>query len=386
MGRGPRRGINVWPPFLLMVSTLAWTSSVLALILWSHSLVQTNFFPTFFLFRGNFKRGPIDVRGVMRQRRMPRSKKMYDLCFRSLRGLPLPARALTTLIIESIIGRLLCSEAIIICGYVWMSNHVHMQVFSLDCSALTHFHERLKKRLTDFLKRLLGLSQLNLWDNRTTLGEVLDLEAAIARVVYTYLNPVRAGLARSIDEYRGCNTWKHFISVPPDVNATIELQVPWILATDIEPLSQENPSLSEERHVISIAQEKASSREHNLVRIMPLKWLEAFKIVDPTEIEQIRERIIAQVRLEEARLARKKDSQVRIEGFVVTNDYVPRKKNRKVFMYASCKERRCRFLETFRMFVSQCMRCYLLMKQGYRDVPWPPGCFKPPLPRLCNAI
>lgn len=46
-----------------------------------------------------------------------------------------------------------------------MSNHVHMQVFSLDCGALTHFHERLKKGLADFLKRLLGLSQLHLWDN-----------------------------------------------------------------------------------------------------------------------------------------------------------------------------------------------------------------------------
>jgi hypothetical protein len=73
----------------------------------------------------------------MRKRRMPRSKKMYDLCFRSLRGLPLPARALTTLLIESIMGRLLRTEAIIVCSYVWMSNHVHMQVFSLDCQALT---------------------------------------------------------------------------------------------------------------------------------------------------------------------------------------------------------------------------------------------------------
>lgn len=144
----------------------------------------------------------LDGRGTMRKRRMPRSKKMYDLCFRSLRGLPLPARDLTKLLIESIIGRLLCTEAIIVCGYVWMSNHVHMQVFSLDCMALTHFHERLKKRLTDFLKRLLDLSQLNLWERNTNIGEVLDLEAAIARVVYTYLNPVRAGLVTSIDDYR----------------------------------------------------------------------------------------------------------------------------------------------------------------------------------------
>jgi hypothetical protein len=267
-----------------------------------------------------------------------------------------------------------------------MSNHVHMQVFSLDCGALTHFHERLKKGLTDFLKRLLSISQLNLWDNRTTVGEVLDLEAAIARVVYTYLNPVRAGLVRSIDEYSGCNTWKEFLSVPADVNASVEKEVPWVLLTDVDPLSQENPSLREERELIDTIQERASSRARNIVRVMPLKWLQAFNIVDPVEIEKIRQRIIAQVREEETRLAPKKAPLRRIEGFVVTDAYVPRKKSRKVFMYASCKELRWLFLETFRSFVRRCAECYLLMKQGYLDVPWPPGCFKPPMPQLCNSF
>jgi hypothetical protein len=311
---------------------------------------------------------------------------MYDLCFRSLRGLPLPARSLTKLLIESIMGRLLRTEAIILCGYVWMSNHAHMQVFSLDCEALTHFHERLKKQLTDFLKRLLSLSQLNLWDNRTNIGEVLDLEAAIDRVVYSYLNPVRAGLARSIDEYAGCNTWKEFLSVPADVNASVEKEVPWVLLPDVGPLSQENPSLSEERALVNNIQDKASTRERNVLRIMPLKWLHAFNIVDPIEIEKIRQRIINEVRAEEARLALKKDPLRRIEGFVVTDTYVPRKKSRKIFMYGSSKEVRLEYLETFHDFIRKCRECYRLMKQGYTDVPWPPGCFKPPIPRLCNAF
>jgi hypothetical protein len=317
---------------------------------------------------------------------MLRSRKMYDLCFRALQGLPLPARALTKLLIESIIGRLLQSEAVILCSYVWMSNHLHMQVFSLDCSALTHFHERLKKRLTDFLKRLLNLPRLSLWDNRTTLGEVLDLEAAIERIVYSYLNPVRAGLVRSIDEYSGCNTWREFLSVPADTNASVDKEVPWVFATDIEPLSQENPSLSEERSLIESIEERASSRERNIVKIMPFKWLEAFRITDPAEIEKIRQRIISQVREEEARLAPKKAPAVRVEGFVVDNRYLPRKKERKVFMYSSCKKPRLAFLETFSRFINRCRECYQLMKQGHRDVPWPPACFKPPIPRLCNAL
>jgi hypothetical protein len=311
---------------------------------------------------------------------------MYDLCFRSLKGLPLPARALTTLLIESIMGRLLCSQSVIVCGYVWMSNHVHMQLVSLDCTALTQFHERLKKRLTDFLKRLLGLSQLNLWDKRTTLAEVLDLEAAIARVVYTYLNPVRAGLVRSIGEYTGCNTWREFLSAPADVNATVEKEVPWVFCTDIDPLSQENPSLSEERNLIKTIQQQTNARQRNTVRVMPFKWLEAFNIVDPVEIERIRQRIISEVRREESRLFTEKEPLRRIQGFVVGDSYVPKKKDRKVLMYASTKELRWAFLEAFSRFSMRCAECYQLMKQGYRDLPWPPECFKPPIPRLCNAI
>jgi hypothetical protein len=240
--------------------------------------------------------------------------------------------------------------------------------------------------LTDFLKRLLDLPHLRLWDTRTTIGEVLDLDAAIARVVYTYLNPVRAGLACSIDEYAGCNTWKEFLSVPADVNATVEKETPWILATDITPLSQENPGLSEERTVINSLRERASSRERNTIRIMPLKWLEAFNVVDPVEIEKIRQRVITQVRQEEARLAPKKPPLRRIEGYIVDGRHIPKKKERKVFMYASCKMTRLAFLETFQAFIQRCAECYRLMRQGYKDVPWPAECFKPPIPRLCNGL
>lgn len=311
---------------------------------------------------------------------------MYDICFRALQGLPLPARVLTTLIIESIMARLIRSEDVIICSYVWMSNHVHMQLFSLDGDALTHFHEGLKKRLTDFIKRLLNISHLNLWDTRTTLGEVLDLEAGIERIVYSYLNPVRAGLARSIDEYRGCNTWKEFLAAPADVNAVIERRVPWLFATDMEALSQNNPSLSEERSLVEKVREQASSREEHTLRIQPFKWLQVFNITDPSEIEKIRARIVARVREEEAKLAPKKNPPRRIEGFVVTDTYVPPKKERKVFMYGSTKEVRIAHLEMYRRFIQRCARCYELMKQGMRSITWPPECCIPPAPRLCNAI
>jgi hypothetical protein len=317
---------------------------------------------------------------------MIRSKRLYDVCFRAFQGLPLPARALTTVLLESIIGRLLATEQVVVCAYVWMANHPHMQLFSLDATGLTRFHGQLKKRLTDFVKRLLGLSHLRLWHDRSTLGEVLDLEAAIERFAYSFLNPVRAKLARSIDDYEGCNTWKEFLSAPADVHAVIEKEVPWILATDIEALSESNPSWSEELRAIEALREKASIRPKNILKIYPFRWLEAFGISDPVEIERVRGRIIARVREEEQKLQLERAPSQRIEGFVVTDEYKPPRKERRVFMYASSAAKRIEHLEQFSWFDKRCRHCFQLMKQGLKDISWPPGCFIPPAPQLCNAL
>jgi hypothetical protein len=90
---------------------------------------------------------------------------MYELCFRAKQGLPLPARRLTTLLLQSIMARLLRTEQVIVCAFVWMANHPHIQLYSLDATTLKDFHGGLKKRITDFIKRLLNRDTLSLWDD-----------------------------------------------------------------------------------------------------------------------------------------------------------------------------------------------------------------------------
>lgn len=330
-------------------------------------------------------RARVPIPSLMRRRRKFNSKRAYDLCFRAVRGLPLPARLLTQLLIQSAMARTLALTSVIICNYVWMPNHPHMQLYSLDMQSFSNFHGQLKKRLTDYLKRLLCLDRLNLWIDRTTAGEILDLDAAIARIVYAFTNPVRALLAKSIDEFKGCSTWKEFLSAEPDVNAFIEKEVPWVLATDIEPLSNRNPSAQEEHHVISDLEEKAELRKQ-VLRVYPFKWLEQFGITDPVEIEKIRQQIIMEVRAEEAIYANKKRPPQRLEGYLVTDEYLPPKKERSVFMYGSTPEVRIASLRDHDRFSQKCRECFLLLKKGYNSIPWPPGCFIPPSPRLCSPI
>jgi hypothetical protein len=87
-----------------------------------------------------------------------------------------------------------------------MANHPHMQLYSLDATALKAFHGGFKKRITDFIKGLLGLRSLSLWSKNDSVVEILDLDKAVERMVYTFLNPVRARQSKTIDSYRGFNT------------------------------------------------------------------------------------------------------------------------------------------------------------------------------------
>jgi REP element-mobilizing transposase RayT len=283
-------------------------------------------------------------------------------------------------------ARLICTHAVIVCSYVWMSNHVHMQIISQDIADFTHFHERLKKQLTDLLKRLVSITHLNLWEKRTSVPEVLDLRAAIRRIVYTYLNPVRAGIVSSIDHYQGCNTWSDFLAAPASIDSFVEKEVPWIKATDIPPLSQENPGLPEERRAIREINDKAQGRSTFKLRVYPFRWLKAFGVTRPEQIERIRALIIQMVRDGEKKLAPRKEPNRRLDGFVVTDRYKPKKRERRIFMFASTKARRLKHLLEYRHFCRICDACYELMKQGVKQIPWPRECFIPPAPKLCNVF
>ena len=314
---------------------------------------------------------------------MFRALKTYDLCFRAKQGLPLPARPLTNLLILSALARTQRTEKVQLSHCVWMSNHPHMQLYAMDAQDLRDFYGETQKRLTDSVKKLLGLDHLNLWEDHTTVAEVLDLECAVERIVYAYLNPVRAKLCSSIDEYQGLNTWKEFLSAPADLNSSIKVEVPWIRMHTIEPLSSPNPSVSEETSVITNLLELNKENPQTLT-IYPFAWLKPFGISDPKEIESVRQRIITRVREEEVKLAVPPRASRR-DSFLITN-YKPKKKERKVFFYASTKELRFDFLNQFAHFKVACRECFTRLKAGFRNVLWPPGGFAPAPPIIYNAL
>jgi hypothetical protein len=67
-----------------------------------------------------------------------------------------------------------------------------------------------QKKVTDTVRKLVKRKQLSLWERRPSVILLAELEDAIKRLIYMFLNPVRAGLVVTIDHYPGLSTWNAF--------------------------------------------------------------------------------------------------------------------------------------------------------------------------------
>jgi len=321
------------------------------------------------------------------------SQKVYQLCFRAARGLPLPARPLIKLIIESALARTQRDDKVLVCNYIWMGNHPHISLVSLDVNALKAFYCELKKRITDMLKRLLGLNTLHLWEAKEArVIEILDLDKAISDYVYYFLNPANAGLVESIDDYPGLSTWKAFCSCEPSVSAKVEYSVPWIRLPSLHALPSSHLSRAHEEQVIK--QIRADNKSMEKVTIYPFAWLKVFGITEPEDIEANRRKIIERVREGEKELAEKRakaghtvigKTTLELQPIEI-GEHVPKKNERSIFFNSSIKELRIAYFERFREFCKRCRECYRLMCRGIKDVVWPHGAFVPPIPPLVNPL
>ena len=87
----------------------------------------------------------------------------YEICFRARRGLPLAVTRYMRLLIESVLARTQRDCKVTLCHHLWMSNHPHIVVVFKDAELAKRFYTEVQKKLTDAIKRLLGMEHLNIW-------------------------------------------------------------------------------------------------------------------------------------------------------------------------------------------------------------------------------
>ena len=154
------------------------------------------------------------------------SGEVYEICFRAQESLPFVAYKCLNYIIQCVLARVQRDDKVILCHDIWNGSHPHLIVVSKDAQQLVNFYSEIQKKITDILKRLLGLEYLEIWEGACSVIKLGELDTVIDRIAYLYANPAQDDLEDSIEKFPGASSWKDFQSCLSKLNDTAEETYP----------------------------------------------------------------------------------------------------------------------------------------------------------------
>ena len=322
---------------------------------------------------------------------MPRTNRFYeagrpyDICIRVRSGLPFPCLVFIKLLLQSAMARASRDGRITICHYLWMQNHLHMIVVMKDSDDCKAFYAELQKKLTDYVKRLLGIDHLHMWEGRPNVAKFGDLEKLKEKVAYDYANPSKANLVQSIELYPGLSSWLEF-QAASKLDSTFTTEVPWIHNPAVPKVGARAFS-SRVDQALADKLRRSSKKIERLI-VEPNAWMRCFDLSDK-DVSRINSEIIATVRkfekdAETKRVAKKK-TVVGVQGLLnerFFKPHEPKKKERRIFILSSIDSIRVEFIKLVKEL---CAKCRKLFKAREFTL-WPPGMFRPPSGALASCV
>ena len=202
-------------------------------------------------------------------------------------GLPLVAGPLINGIIEGILARAQHKFGQEILGYLFMANHFHKMIRITNPETVGDFIGYLKCNITKAIKRLLGIDKLSMWCDRYDSPIVMKVEDVVDKLVYTYLNPVKAQLVGAVDEYPGLSSWNMFKKGKELKN------VKWIQEKSLTKLKKLEMSYSEQLEELNRL--RSINKTTHTLKIEPYKFFETFRELGNAKEEVYKKRIISQI-------------------------------------------------------------------------------------------
>ncbi|MEZ4752774.1 MAG: hypothetical protein R3A13_00445 [Bdellovibrionota bacterium] len=326
-----------------------------------------------------------------RRRRRIISNQVYEICFRAREGLPLVCYDFMKLIINSVLARTQRDNKVILCHDIWNGSHPHLIVVAKDSEQFVQFYSEVQKKITDIIKRLLGLDHLSIWEGYPSVIEIAGVDEAISRIAYLYANPAQDNLEESIEKFPGCSSYREFRKLENKLDASISKKCPWIRLPSVKKLKRTILTKAEDRKLVLRLRNK-NRKQHLLVR-RPNAWMSAFGISDDTEVKVNNDKMLELLHHLEREAAKLREfdkkpvmGAKKLQEQSLMKPHKPKKKSVKVFIYCHCNKLRKEAIKAFDDFCDKCRRCYLEWKRGNFNVEWPPGAFKPPLPPNCNVL
>lgn len=265
---------------------------------------------------------------------------------------------------------------IIICHFIFMTNHYHMiAIINASAEAVSRFFGYLNGELASLFHRLMGVAHELFWSDRFDAKPILDPEAVIDKIAYCYLNPVRANLVDKVSQWEGASSHDQFIEGKCRYYK-------WISSSLVDRLPQ-GPfgDLLVQKRLSEMEQSKRGKRK---LRLAPYAWKSCFEESKNWTDEDIRVRILKEIKQgeQECREERIKKG-IKIFGVKklrtqsIYKPYTSKTYRRNTLCITKHEERRKTYTSVYQAFCEVCRGVWESWKQGDYSPSLPPGAFIP---------
>jgi len=243
-----------------------------------------------------------------------------------------------------------------------------------------------KCEISHAVNLLLGRSRKTVWAEGYDSPPILTPDDVQRYIQYIYLNPAKANLVNSIDEYPGVSSWEMFVLNKESVSVKA---IPRCL---IAPLASPALSIGEQKRLVN------HYLTQNLLEfefeIEPFAWLECFPALsaDKHALQYKTETISALQASQQQLLTERAKANKTVIGSTVLRrqsmllEYQPKKFGRRMICICSDKKLRKSYIAFFKKLSYKAHKVYKCWKLGEFSAKIPPGFFAPCAPVIVSAI
>jgi len=303
----------------------------------------------------------------------------YEICTSVQTGLPFVIAPYMEFLLKGILASAQSQHPVTICHFVIMANHIHLIIVVQDPADVPRFMEHFKTETAHVLNKLMGTTGRSFWCEGYDPVPILSAEKLLERMVYLYLNPVKAKLCLRSRDYKGIHTYSNLLN--GDTTET------WrkVSRTEIRELPEGRLSRAYEAELLEYFS-KARGLNYQL-KIEPWAWLGAFPESKSWKRKDVRSRFLAMLSKAEANqnLDRTKIvPEAAQRNREIRTPYRSKRSGKKMLCFSDSREQREGFIAYIKAQSALARDAYQRRVRGDHTALPPPGFFLPGGALLAN--
>ncbi len=316
-------------------------------------------------------------------RRMYSAGTVYFVTNRVAEGLPFVANGYIRRMLFGVLARASCRySGITICAWLFMGNHYHaIVVLRGEPSEFSEFMNFVNGEIAKLVVRWLGKRNVRVWAQRYHAAALLTSEDVFEKMVYLFLNPVRARLVARAEDWKGASTF--FALRSSERRWFKRIRPSQAIRFKDGPTS---PVLLQ-RLIFELNATDAPEYE---LRVSPFAWMDCFSSTKRASCKILLARLIERLNTEAEEVGRLKGCPVVGAKVLATANphqrYLPRKRGRRMPCLSENGELRRRFVILYRTFCRRARKAWKDARLLNAPLRLPPGAFFPPRPFRCCLL